>query len=194
MLAFITFNPEFPWPYNLYMDLFMLFLIFAIGIPTIYAMIFGAPWVPTPILAVRKMLKLANLKSGDIVYDLGCGDGRLVIEASKTKGVKGIGYEISPIIYIFATIRNLIFGFKAKILFKTFWNKDLSDANVIFIYLLPKAMEKLVKKFKKELKPGTKIISYAFELKELDPVKTIEKDRGNNLCRILVYEIKGKGE
>lgn len=94
-----------------------------------------------------------NLKKGKKVYDLGCGDGRLVIGAAKIAGVTGVGFEISPPVYLLAFIfRNLLNGFIATIYFKSFWNKDLSDADVVFLYLLPKAMKKLVEKFNKELK------------------------------------------
>ena len=178
-----------PWPYNLYFNLFVFCMIVFIGIPTVYAMWFGAPWVPTPMIAVQKMIKEAKLKKGKKVYDLGCGDGRLVIEAAKIVGVTGVGFEISPPVYLLAFLRNLLNGFIATIYFKSFWNKDLSDADVVFLYLLPKAMKKLVEKFNKELKKGTLIISYAFQLKDLVLVKKIEKDAKYNVCPIWIYRI-----
>jgi ribosomal protein L11 methylase PrmA len=166
----------------------MIFMIVFIGVPTIYAMWFGAPWVPTPIEAVRKMLKEAKIKKGQKVYDLGCGDGRFVIEAAK-QGAKGIGFEISPLIWLLAITRNTLNGLPAKILLKSFWNRDLSDADVICLYLLPKSMPSLVKKFKKELKKGTLIVSYAFQVKGLELIKKIEKDRKKNICPIWIYKI-----
>jgi len=182
-------NANLPWPYNLYFDIFAILLILIVGVPTIYAMWFGAPWVPTPMRAVRIMLKEAKLKKQQTAYDLGCGDGRLVIEASKISGVKGIGFEISTPVYVLALIRNLINGFKAKILLKSFWRYDISDANVVFLYLLPKSMKKLKLKFEKELKKGTLVISYAFKIDGLKLEKKIERDRERNICPIWIYKI-----
>lgn len=164
-------------------------MIFFIGIPTVYAMWFGAPWVPTPKRAVLKMIREANLKKGKKVYDLGCGDGRLVIEASKVSGVRGVGFEISPPVYFLAFLRNLLNGFVAQIYFKSFWNKDLSDADVVFLYLLPKSMKRLATKLKKELKKGSLVISYAFEVKDLILFKKIEKESKYNVCPIWIYKI-----
>ncbi len=179
----------FAWPYNLYFDLFAIFLIVVIGVPTVYAMLFGAPWVPTPSLAVAKMVEKAKLKKGDKVYDLGCGDGRLLFEASRKKGVQAIGYEISPLVYLIAVIRNLLNGWKVKIYFKSYMREDLSEADVVFLYLLPKAFKRLVTKFKKELKKGSLVISYAFKIDELELVERIERNKEKGICPIWIYRI-----
>jgi len=175
------------YPYNFILYGVIFVSVFLIGIPTIYAMLFGAPWVPTPILAVRRMVIEANLKKGKKIYDLGCGDGRLLIESTK-KGATAVGYEISPLVYIAGFLRCLFYP-NATILLKSFWREDISDADVVFFYLLPKSIKSLLEKFRKELKKGTLIISYAFEIKDLKPIKKIERDRARGLCPIWVYKI-----
>jgi len=179
------------WPmsYRIFFYAVVFFMLFGIGVPTIYAMLFGAPWVPTPMRAVRRMIKESGLKSGKKVYELGCGDGRLILNATKINGVVGVGYEISPLIYIVAWLKNAFTGFKAKISFRSFWGADLSDADVIYLYLLPMCAKKLVEKFKKELDKDTLIISYAFKLDGLTLIKRIERDREKNICPILIYKI-----
>ena len=70
-----------------------------------YTMMFGAPWVPTPYRTIRRMLKLAKVKPGDMVYDLGCGDGRIIIEAARSFGAKAKGIEIDPSRFVWAKAR-----------------------------------------------------------------------------------------
>lgn len=158
-------------------------------IPTLKALIGGAPWVPTPYKAVNKMLKNANLETGDTLYDLGCGDGRIVHLAAKKYGVNAVGFELSPLIYFMAKIRSLCLNSKAKIKFKNFKNYDLSQADVITCYLMPNFLERLKPKFKSELKKEVQIISYAFNIKGWKEIKKIPRDKKNKLAPIWIYEI-----
>ncbi len=138
-------------------------------IPTLMALLWGAPWVPTPMDRVKKMLHLAQVKPGEKVVDLGCGDGRLVHHASRHHQAEALGLELSPFIYMMAkTIQpyHILKGSKAEVKFRNFYNCDLSDTDVIVCYLMPHAMKRMQKKFKKELKPGARIISYAFKMPE----------------------------
>ncbi len=164
------------------LGLFTLFLV-----PTITAAIKGAPWVPTPMPRARKMLELANIEPGEKVYDLGCGDGRLVYLASKEYKADAVGFELSPLVYLYAKIRQLIFRSKGKIHFKDFRKVDLGDANVILCYLLPQTLKVFQRKFEQELKKGTRIVSYAFKIGDWEPVMKIEPQREKNLSTIWVY-------
>jgi predicted RNA methylase len=166
--------------------------IFIVIVPTAYAFIYGAPFVPTPMDRIKKMLELGKLKKGMKHYDLGCGDGRSPYLANKLYKSDSTGLEFTPFVYIWAQIRKIFWRSKAKILYRNFYKYNIADADVITCYLLPESMARLRKKFSKELKKGTKIISYAFAIKEWEPIYIEPRNPEKNRARILVYEI-GKG-
>jgi len=140
---------------------------------------FGAGFQPMPKRIVRKMLKMAEIKKGETLYDLGCGDGRFLILGAKEFGAYGVGIEISPIRYLWAkfnVINNQLWN-KVKIRFGNLFKAKISDADVIVIFLTDRANKRLVPKFKKELKPGTRIVSHYWQLPEIVPQKIDEKDK-----------------
>ena len=147
------------------------------------------PFVPSKMRVVHKMIEVADLKKNEVVYDLGCGDGRLLVEAGKAKDIQAKGYEAAPIPYILAQINKLIHRAKMNVYMKNFFNADLKDANVIFCYLGPETMTKLYGKLKKECKKGTRIISNTFSIHEAEPVKVWAKDPKQKLPSIYLYEI-----
>lgn len=171
------------------LNIFTIALFLAIGIPTIIALIQGAPFVPTPMRAVRKMLKTAGVKKGDKVIDIGCGDGRLCYLASKEFGADSVGYELSPVVYFIAKVRQLLWRSKAKIKFGDFRNHDLSEADHIVTYMLPETLEKFIPKFEKDLKKGAKITSYAFHIGNWMPVYVEPSCKTESISKIWVYEI-----
>lgn len=138
-----------------------------------------APWWRTNKEVARAVCRLAKITSKDIVYDLGCGDGTALLVAAKECGAKGVGIEIDPLRYWIAKIRAKINGIsdKVKLKRKNFFKEDLSSATVIFVYLVPKALQRLLPKFKKELKKGTRIVSFRYEV----PLSLKQYDRENNL-------------
>ena len=125
-----------------------------------------APWWRTSDESIRRALKLAEVKSSDIVYDLGSGDGRVLIVAAKEFGASGVGIEIDPLRYFLSTLMIYInkVSDRAVIKRKNFFDEDLSPATVVFLYLVPKALERLRLKLLKELKPGTRIVSIKYEI------------------------------
>jgi len=139
-------------------------------IPGFYAAFTSGPFVPSSRKRHKTMLDLANLKPSDVIYDLGCGDGRLVFLAAKFCQ-KAIGYELSVPLYIFGKIREIFNKKNAKIKYGNIWTQNYDDANVIFCYLLPKAMKQFYKEVWPKLKPGTKVISNAFEIHEVKSTK-----------------------
>lgn len=147
---------------------------------------FYVPFVPTERSVIEKMVKLAQLKSGEKVYDLGCGDGRILEEALKQARVQATGIEVSKIIVWIAKGRSLWNKTPIRFIRKNFFEHDLSDADVVFCYLFPGVMQRLQKKFEKELKPGARVLSYSFPMVEWNPVKTLvtREKRPNNF---LVY-------
>lgn len=141
-----------------------------------YTMIFGAPWVPTPYKTIRRMLKLAKVKPGDMVYDLGCGDGRIIIEAARSFGAKATGIEVDPSRFVWTKARIFLLGLssKARVLLGNFFNFNISDADVVTIYLLQDTNDKLINKFISELRPGTRIVSNTFTLSGLELINCDE--------------------
>jgi len=135
-------------------------------------------YVPTPPAVVEAMLKVAGVKSTDIVYDLGSGDGRIPITAAQKYGARGIGIDINPE-RIKEANENAV---KANVTDKVkFMNADLfetniSEATVVTLYLLPSLNEKLRPKLLKELKPGTRIVSHAFRMGDWQPEQTLNVD------------------
>ena len=136
---------------------------------------FGSPFVPTQRKVLQKMIALAQIKSGERVFDLGCGDGRVVFAAEK-KGAICTGIEISPPVWLIARVRRFFAGKKSEIrLGNIFKQKDLSQANVIFLFMLPAVMERFHRLIFPKLKPGTRIVSHAFSMKGLRPTKTLSR-------------------
>jgi ribosomal protein L11 methylase PrmA len=126
-----------------------------------------APWWRTSHKTARAICQLAKIKKGEVVYDLGSGDGTALITAAKEFAAFGVGIEIDPIRYWISKIRIQRNGLskKIKVVRKNFFKQNIKDADVIFVYLVPKALNKLLPKFKKELKKGTRIVSFVYEMK-----------------------------
>ncbi len=128
-------------------------------------------FVPTPADVVDAMLKLAKVTSSDVVYDLGSGDGRIPIAAAKTYGARGVGIDIDPERVREATGNARSNGVADKVTFRTedLFTADISPATVVTLYLLEPLNLKLVPKLMKELKPGTRIVSHAFDMGDWKP-------------------------
>ncbi len=137
-----------------------------------------APWWRTNKNVANALCKLADISNKDTVYDLGCGDGEALIQSAKL-GAKGVGIEIDPIRAWIARQRISRNGLKEKVLIrrKNFFNENLSEASIVIVYLVPATLDKLIPKFKKELKKGTKIVSFRYEMK----LKLKDKDTDNKL-------------
>ncbi len=137
-----------------------------------------APWWRTNSKTAKAICMLAKINKKDTVYDLGCGDGEVLLQAARL-GARGVGIEIDPLRALVAKLKVLKNNFQNKIYIKrkNFFDVDISKASVVIVYLVPKALDKLLPKFKKELKKGTRIVSFRYEVNM--PVKSIDKK--NNL-------------
>lgn len=132
-------------------------------------------YVPTPMAVVDKMLEMAQVKKDDLLYDLGCGDGRIVIAAAKKYGCKAVGYDINPE-RVKQSRKNVDandIGDLVKIEQADVFELDLSDANVITLYLLPSLNVKLIPQLEK-LKPGSRIVSHDFDMRGVKPDKVVK--------------------
>ena len=123
-------------------------------------------FVPTPQEVVDAMLKLAKVTKNDVIYDLGSGDGRIPITAAKTYGARGVGIDIDPQRIKEATenLKTAGVGDRVKFLNQDLFTTDISEATVVTLYLLPSLNLKLLPKLNKELKPGTRVVSHAFDM------------------------------
>ena len=143
-----------------------------------------APWWRTSHKTARAICELARIKKGDLIYDLGCGDGTALITAAKEFGANGVGIEIDPVRYWTSKIRIRSNGLSKRItvIRKNFFQENIKNADVVFVYLVPKALEKLLPKFKQELKKGTRIVSFVYEI-------TLPLKKYDSKNRIRLYTI-----
>jgi predicted O-methyltransferase YrrM len=133
-------------------------------------------YVPTPQPVVDAMLKLAEVRKGDVLYDLGSGDGRIPVTAAKQFGVRAVGIDIDPQRISEANANAKEAGVTDLV---TFRNEDLfqaefGEASVVTLYLLPSLNEKLAPKLLSDLKPGTRIVSHAFPMGDWEPEQTLQ--------------------
>ena len=129
-----------------------------------------APFMPTKEEKINKGLNLAGLKKGETFYELGSGDGRVVFAASKI-GAKAFGIEQSWLRIWYSQIKSALGHNKAKFIHGNIFKKDLSGADVIFIYLLPKGVQKLKPKLQNELKKGSRVITQDYHFQDWKPTK-----------------------
>ncbi|HEY6368894.1 MAG TPA: class I SAM-dependent methyltransferase [Candidatus Binatia bacterium] len=132
------------------------------------------PFVPTPIEVVDRMLELAEVKKGDIIYDLGSGDGRIVIRAAKKFGVRGVGIEMDQTLIEKARKSADAEGVSHLVEFRVedALKADISPATVVTLYMLPWFNEVMKPNFQKHLKPGSRIVAHDFGIEGWPPVKT----------------------
>jgi SAM-dependent methyltransferase len=124
------------------------------------------PYVPTPQEVVDKMLEVANVGKKDVLYDLGCGDGRIVITAAKERGARGTGIDLNPQRIAEARANAASAGVDKKVKFKVgdLFASDFSEASVVTLYLLPEVNLKLRPQLWKQLKVGTRVVSHDFDM------------------------------
>lgn len=136
------------------------------------------PYVPTPPEVVEAMLKLAAVKKGDVVIDLGCGDGRIVVAAAQKFGARGKGVDIDPQRIKEAQENARQAGVSDRVTFieKDLFQADIHEASVVTLYLLPEVNLRLRPKLLKDLKVGTRIVSHSFDMGDWKPDKSIEVD------------------
>ena len=134
------------------------------------------PYVPTPEPVVNAMLKLAQVRRGDVLYDLGSGDGRIVIAAAKRYGVRGTGVDIDPqrIREANDNARKAGVAGRVRFLNQDLFAIDFSEATVVTLYLLPRINLQLRPKLLAELRPGTRIVSHGFDMGDWQPERTAE--------------------
>lgn len=141
------------------------------------------PYVPTPQPVVDKMLDIAKVGKGDVVYDLGCGDGRIVITAAKDRGARGVGIDLNPQRITEAKANAASAGVEDKVTFKVgdLFTADFSEASVVTLYLLPDVNRALRPQLWKQLKIGTRVVSHDFDMGPEWPPERTERVGGKTL-------------
>jgi len=159
--------------FDIFFPLFLIVLYFLIKLASRRNQTthFGAPFVPLEPHVVNRIMELAKIKPSDIFFDLGSGDGRLVIAAASL-GARAYGIEIDPFRVLYSRFCIFLFGLsgRAKIIQKNIFDVDLSSADVVTIYLLQETNDKLFRKLIRELKPQTRIVSAAFNFPKWQPI------------------------
>jgi SAM-dependent methyltransferase len=134
------------------------------------------PYVPTHERIVAEMLKVANVKKSDVLYDLGSGDGRIVITAAKRFGTRGVGVDIDPVRVKEARENAVKAGVtdRVKFLQQDLFETDIREATVVTLYLLPEVNLRLRPKLLSDLKPGTRVVSHNYDMGDWTPLKTLQ--------------------
>jgi ribosomal protein L11 methylase PrmA len=138
-------------------------------------------YIPTAQVIVEAMLNLAKIGKNDVVYDLGCGDGRIVIDAAKRYGVRAVGIDIDPRRIAEARENAKKAGVEKLVEFRQgdLFESDLHEATVVTLYLLPTLNVKLMPKLRKELPKGARIVSHDFDMGDWKPDQTVHVNRKN---------------
>ncbi|UCD81283.1 MAG: class I SAM-dependent methyltransferase [Desulfobacterales bacterium] len=148
----------------------------------------GALYVSTARARIAAVVEAVPMKPGQLLVDLGCGDGRILRYTRKNWGVRAIGYEVNLLAYLKARVLSI--GLKnIEIRLKNFWSQNLADADVVFCYLYPDVMQKLSDKLKGELKPGTVVVSCNFALPGFQLVRVLRPAGLLHNDPIYVYKV-----
>ena len=148
-----------------------------------------APFVPTPESVVDAMLALAHVTPADVVYDLGSGDGRIPIAAATKCGAFGVGIEMDSLLIRRSNdnLKQAGVGDRVRFVYGDLFETDISGATVVTMFLLPRLTERLIPKFKRELRPGTRIVSHKFDMGETWPP---EQSQDVNGLTIYLWTVK----
>lgn len=149
------------------------FVFFFFAVCSIYTnLTTGVPWAKVPKENIDKIFKEISLPKNSLIYDLGCGDGRVLFIAEKL-GYRVVGYELSLYPFLKVWLKILIGQSRAEVVRKNFFKENLSQADAVFIFLTGQALIRLERKLKRELKPGATVISYGFAFPDWRLQKTI---------------------
>lgn len=159
----------------------------------IWSDVIGAGFEPTSRKLVKKMLDMARAGEGDVVYDLGSGDGRIVIEAARSYDAQAVGIEADPLRYIWSRMKVMLLGLQNQVtmVWGNFFREDTSRATVVTLFLSSKANQNLKNKLQSELQPGTRVVTYYWMINGWKPVR---EDKENQIYMYVIgqtsYEYK----
>lgn len=148
----------------IWLNLILIGLVLSFG----GVLLVGAPYLPTLRPQISAALELADLRDGQTLLELGCGDGKVLLAAAR-QGIKVIGYELNPLLAGLAWLRTRRYRKQVRVIWGDFWQKSWPDAEAIFVFLLPKYMPKLDKKISLDIARPVKLVSFAFTIPGRQP-------------------------
>jgi predicted RNA methylase len=157
----------------------MLIFIVIVAFSMLWPLMIGAAYSPSSKGVVRKMLEMAEVDSDDVLYDLGSGDGRIVLEAARRYNARAVGIEADPLRVIWSKILVMTNGLQnqIQIVWGNLFHQNISNATVVTVFLWQRTNEKLKEKLLKELRPGSRVVSYVWIFEGWKPIKVDTKDR-----------------
>jgi SAM-dependent methyltransferase len=152
------------------------------------------PDVRTPLVVVNEMLRLANVTAGDVIYDLGSGDGRILIAAARDRGARGVGLEIDPALVAQSTDHAQRLGLADRLSFRQqdLFEADLTPATVVTLYLSPDLNRRLRPKLLSELRPGARIVSHSFDMGDWVPSRTLQVSSNEGSHTLYLWVVPAK--
>ena len=152
------------------------------------------PDVRTPPVVVNEMLRLAAVTRDDVVYDLGSGDGRIVLAAAHDRGARGVGFEIDPALVAEANATARRLGLTDRVTFRQddLFKADLREATVVTLYLSPALNRRLRPKLLAELRPGSRIVSHAFDMGDWAPARTMQVTSNQGTHTLYLWVVPGR--
>ncbi|TAK05264.1 hypothetical protein EPO33_04835 [Patescibacteria group bacterium] len=154
-----------------------------------FGLFVGVPFIRTPKHVVREMIRLAHLRGGEHVMDLGAGDGSILLAAKNTHpSITAMGVELVPTVWLLGRLRIALSGHAITYLRRDMRSVPVGNADVIFLYTFPHIMAYLEPKFEAELRPGTVVISHAFAFPRRQPTEVVTLGSGFKKKRLLRYE------
>jgi SAM-dependent methyltransferase len=152
------------------------------------------PDVRTPLTVVNEMLRLADVSMGDVVYDLGSGDGRILIAAARDRGARGVGLEIDPALVAQSTARARRLGLTDRLAFRQqdLFEADLTPATVVTLYLSPELNRRLRPKLLRELRPGARIVSHNFDMGDWVPTRVLQVSSNEGSHTLYLWVVPGR--
>ena len=152
------------------------------------------PDVRTPLAVVNEMLRLADVTASDVIYDLGSGDGRILIAAARDRGARGVGLEIDPALVAQSAERARRLGLADRLSFRQqdLFEADLTPATVVTLYLSPDLNRRLRPKLLSELRPGARIVSHSFDMGDWAPARTLQVSSNEGSHTLYLWVVPGR--
>jgi precorrin-6B methylase 2 len=160
-----------------------------VGLTGFFNLVLPMPYVPTSKDIAEKMVEVAEFTGNEITFDLGAGDGAILIAAArKHPGIRATGVEISPVVWLVGKLRILFSRQRVRFVLGNALKTDLREADVVFLYALPRFLELIRPKLDHELRPGTRVISHSFAFPEKQPSRTLQVPVGAHSHAVYRYD------